>query len=101
MRSGDPYAIRITAVSRTSSDTGRHRARLDELGQACDPVGIGPRQHAVPEIEDVARAARGTVDHVASGGLDALPRPEQHGRIEVSLHAALLADDGPAVVEGD
>ena len=53
------------------------------------------------EIEDVAGAAGGAGEHVARAGLDALPRAEQRRRIEVALHAAVVADDGPAVVERD
>ena len=34
-------------------------------------------------------------------GLDALPRPEQDGRVEVALHAAVVPDRLPALVERD
>ena len=41
------------------------------------------------------------VEHVARGRLDALPRAEEHRRVEVALHAALVADRVPAAVERD
>ena len=44
-------------------------------------------------------SARG--QHVAGGRLDVLPRPEQRGGIEVSLHAAVVPDLLPAAVERD
>ena len=53
------------------------------------------------EVEDVARAAAGSVEDVVGGGLDALPRAEQDGRVEVPLDAALRADGEPALVERD
>ena len=44
-----------------------------------------------PARSSTSRAAR----------LDPLPRPEQHGRVEVPLHAAVVPDLLPARVERD
>jgi len=59
------------------------------------------REHAVPEVEDVARAARGPVEHVADSLLELGERREQRRRIEVSLNRPVGTDALPRDVEGN
>ena len=73
---------------------------MDQLAQPAEHVGIGLREHAVAEVEDVTGSAAGAGEHVARAGGDALPRREQQGGVEVALHAP-HADAFPAFVEGD
>ena len=75
------------------------RARVHELDEPAEHVGVGRRQHAVAEVEDVPGPAAGSGEHVERARLDALPRAEQQRRVEVALDAALLAGDLPAGVE--
>ena len=49
-------------------------------------VGIGGRQHTVPEIEDVTARGPAARDDIGRGLRDDLPRRENHCRIEISLH---------------
>ena len=49
----------------------------------------------------MAGAAGGAAEDVERARLDPLPRPEQHGRVEVALDAAVVADLGPGAVELD
>ena len=49
----------------------------------------------------MTRPAGGAREHVERRSLHARPRRQQHGRVEVALHAALVADDRPAGVERD
>src|SRR5215212_4568052 len=64
-----------------------------------DRVCIG--WHSVPKVEYMTRPPSGTVENSSRFGFDPLPRGEQHGRIEVALYAALVADFGPAAVQRD
>src|SRR3954465_4092745 len=85
---------RMTAAE---SGTRTHRSSLDELCEPRHRLGVRFGQHAVTEVEDVARPARGAREHVERRRLRALPRTEQHCRIEVALHTAVVADSRPAV----
>src|SRR5690242_4976080 len=57
------------------------------------------RWHSVPKVEYMTRPPSGTLENSARFGLDSLPRSEQDRRIEVALHAALVADLVPAAIE--
>src|SRR6266851_10281873 len=58
-------------------------------------------QHAMAEIEDVTWAPRRQSEHRARYLDHELARAEQHGRVEVALHRAAVADTAPPGVEGD
>ena len=53
---------------------GHQRRLVDQLHQPPQQVRIGLREHAVAEVEDVARPAARALEHVARAGLDPLPR---------------------------
>ena len=55
-------------------------------------------QHAVTEVEDVARPTVGAREHVECLALDDVPGSGEHGRVEVPLDGA-VAGERPAVVE--
>src|SRR2546421_10253633 len=54
---------------------------------------------SVPKVEYMTRPSCGTVEDIARRGIRPLPRPEQDGRIQAPLHAAILADERPTAVE--
>src|SRR5207245_5524674 len=56
---------------------------------------------SVPKVEYMTRPTCGTVEDIARRGLRPLPRPEQDGRIQVPLHATIVADERPTAVERD
>ncbi len=68
---------------------------MDELDQAAEVVGVGGREDAVAEVEDVTGPAAGAGEDVEGGRLDPLPRAEQDGRVEVALHR--VAPGRPAI----
>ena len=57
------------------------------------------RKNAVTQVEDVARAARRTPQHIVGRGKHAIERPEQHRRIEIPLDRSIAADALPRFVE--
>src|SRR5437763_1856075 len=59
------------------------------------------RKYAVPEVEDVARAARRPAEHVTDSLLELGERREQRRRIEVPLNRPLGTDALPRDVEGN
>ena len=58
------------------------------------------RQHAVTEVEDVARSPRGAVEDVVDLEAEFTPRREQGRGVEIPLNGALVADRLPGLVEG-
>src|SRR5512140_1891631 len=61
----------------------RARPLVDELDHPAKDFGIGRRQDAVAEVEDVARPAGGAGQDMADLSLDLVPRPQQDIRVEV------------------
>src|SRR5256886_6530163 len=92
--SGPPYAINSTATPPPS-------AAMDPVHDALQRLDRRLRQHAVPEVEDVAGAARGPVEHVAHPLLELGERREQRRGIQVPLNRAVGADGVPRDVEGN
>src|SRR6476661_2680043 len=87
-----------------SLDMRTHGPLLHERGELGEHAGIRLREHAVAEIEDVPAAVARALEHVERGSFDALPRAEEHRRVEVALHRgrelpAELERDAP--VESD
>src|SRR4029077_16046770 len=73
----------------------------DGLDQRLQVLERTSWQHAVAEVEDMARAPGRPFEDVAHP-LDHEPaRAEQHRRIEVALHPELVADTPPGGVEVD
>src|SRR5256885_4978914 len=89
-----PYAINSTATPPPS-------AAMDPVHDALQRLDRRLRQHAVPEVEDVAGAARGPVEHVAHPLLERGERREQRRGIEVPLNRPVGADALPRDVEGN
>ena len=56
-------------------------------------------QDSVAEVEDVARTARRSRQHVVGRRQDAVQRAQQHRRVEVALNRAVRADALPRLVE--
>src|SRR5438128_10461377 len=82
-------------------DRDRRRPLVHECTKTAESRGVGLRKHAVTEVEDVTRPTARPAEHVERRGLDALPRAEQDGGVEIALDAALGADLVPAAVELD
>ena len=81
----------------SSRDPGR--TRVDELGESGERRRIGRRQDAVPEVEDVAGPPGDGVEDPDGRPLDAVEGPEENGRVEISLHAVVGADQGPTALD--
>ena len=63
-------------------------------------VGVG--QHAVPQVEHVARSAAGLGQHAVGFALRSPPsRRQEHRGVEVALDALVRADPPPRVVQPD
>jgi len=77
------------------------RALLHERGELRQRARVGTGQDSVAEVEDVPGPAAGACQHIERSLLDALPRPQQDGGIEIALDAALVPDRLPAGVERD
>ena len=58
---------------------------MDGFHDTSELLGIGLREHAVPEIEDVARPSTGAPQDVVDALLQSIPGREQQHRIEVAL----------------
>src|SRR5207253_5414188 len=89
---GPPYAITSTATP---------SAAMHQVHDALQRLDRGLRQHAVPEVEDVAGTAPGPVEHVAHPLLEVGERREQRRGIEVSLNRPVGPDALPGDVEGN
>src|SRR6266576_2963303 len=74
---------------------------VHELGQASENGRVCMRWHSVPKVEYMTRPPSGTPENSPGLGLDPLPRREQHCRVEVALHATLVADFFLAPIERD
>src|SRR3989440_1872598 len=92
--SNPPYAINSTATPPPS-------AAMDPGHDALQRLDRRLRQHAVPEVEDVAGAARGPVEHVPHPLLERGERREQRRGIQVPLNRPVGADALPRDVEGN
>src|SRR5229473_1685288 len=90
--SGLPYAMQRTPVR---SGNGRH-SLANGFDQRLQVLQRAPREHAMTEIEYVARAAACAAEHVARAFGDTFDRSEQHRRVQVPLHAQGIAEAPPA-----
>src|SRR5262245_14198647 len=97
----DTRAKPVRTVGDTTSGVSREPPRrlVHEPGDAAAQLGVGLGEHPVDEVEDVAGAAAGAVEHVSRAGLRSLPRAEEHGAVEVPLDPAVVADSLPGEVE--
>src|SRR3954470_17761446 len=93
--------MRSGAASRLRERRAPRGPLVDERAQPSENGGVGLREDAVAEVEEVPGAARGSGEHVERRRLDPLPGAEEDGGIEIPLHAALEADLVPAAVEVD
>src|SRR2546423_8222157 len=91
---GPPYAI-------SSTETPPASAAMYPVHDALQRLDRRLREHAVPEVEDVARSASGPVEHVATWLLELGERREQRRRIEVPLNRPVGTDALPRDVEGN
>ena len=65
--------MRTTAVAHTRASASLWHV----LDEPAEHVGVGLREDAVAEVEDVARAGRAAASSIARRAPDPLPRPEQ------------------------
>src|SRR5579859_6784005 len=96
---GLPYAMHSTPVFR-SADT-RHLPFMDRLDEELQVLERRRRMDAVTEVENVTRPAARASQHVARSLAYQLGRPQQHGRVEVALDAAVVTDDRPPCIQWD
>ena len=74
---------------------------MDDVHEAGEVVGIGSREDAVPEVEDVARPAGGLAEDRPSVRGDRVERADEEAGVQVALDAAVMPDDVPARIEVD
>src|SRR5690349_14673227 len=67
-----------------------------EIGQPDGVVEWRPGQKPVTQVEDVARATAGALEHVERFRLEHVRRREERYRIEIALHGDIMADARPA-----
>src|SRR5260370_18231939 len=94
---GLPYAMQITPVR--SGNGGNTFA--DGFDQRLQVFERAAGQHAMTEIEDVARPPSRLPEHLPRPVDHELQRAEQHRRVQVALDPAFVADAPPARVEVD
>src|SRR5438309_8379089 len=58
-------------------------------------------EHAVTEVEDMAGAAPGGLDHPTRAVFNEGPWPQQQGGIQVALDAAVVPDHAPGLAQVD
>src|SRR5581483_7222601 len=61
------------------------RMLVHELGQPRHVLDRRLGEDAVPEVEDVPRAAGGALENIGGAALDLGPGSEQHVRVEIAL----------------
>src|SRR5207253_1180647 len=91
-RFGLPYAISRIAVC---------LGGMDVLHQALQVVDGAVWEHAVTEVEDMAGAAPGGLDHPTRAVFNEGPWPQQQGGIQVALDAAVVPDHAPGLAQVD
>src|SRR4249920_112832 len=69
------------------------RLLVDEVDELGEDERVRVREHAVSEVEDVPAPAGDAIDDQLGRLLHPLPGAEQHGGVEVALHAAPVAED--------
>src|SRR6266849_5420232 len=95
--SGLPYAMQRTPV-RSGNEWN---TLADGFDQRLEVLERAAGQHAMTEVEDVARPPRRLFEHLPRAVDHELERAEQHRRVQVALHPTFVADPPPARVEGD
>src|SRR6266545_579645 len=85
----------------TNLDACLHSGFVNELRQAPEDGRVCFGWHSVPKVEYMTRPPSGAPEDIARLGLDSVPGREQHGRVQIALDAAVVADLGPAAVERD
>ena len=107
-----PTSTSVTGTPARASVAGRDQTRdpatddedahpgaprlVHQVDQPPELVRVGRRQHAVAQVEHVARAAAVLVEDPARGLLDAVPRAQQQHRVKVPLDGA--SADQPAAL---
>src|SRR5882672_2566399 len=94
MLPGPPYAITSTA-----SREGGGSAAMHEIHDGPHGSDVRLREHAVAEIEDVARAPTGTGEDVADLTGTLRRGREQRRRLEIALDRATPPHAGPSGVQ--
>src|SRR5581483_10092063 len=94
--SGLPYAMHRSAVFSGDRDTIPHR-----LDQRFEVLQRRRGQHAVAEVEDMAGPPGRPAQHVPRRLDHYLAGREHRGRVEVALHAAVVSDAPPSLVQVD
>ncbi len=69
---------------------------VHEIDEPAQVVGIGRRQHAMPEVEDVTRPATGLLQHPAGLSLGGIPRSRQQRGIQIALDGS-IGNPGPSI----
>src|SRR5712692_1647384 len=95
--SGLPYAMQRTPV-RSGNEWN---TLADGFDQRLEVLERAAGQHAMTEVEDVARPPRRLFEHLPRAVDHELERAEQHRRVQVALHPTFVADPPPARVEVD
>src|SRR5262245_3161232 len=96
MPSGPPKLISRTASCAAILPRAQLVNRVDQRAHMIDRC---LRQDAVPEVEDVSWSAAGALQDGGGAAPDVGRRGEQCHRIEIALHAAVVADGLPGGVE--
>src|SRR5713226_10065553 len=95
--SGLPYAMQRTPVRLGNGGN----TLADGFDQRLQVLERAAGQHAVTQIEDVARTPGRPPEHLARPVDNEFERSEEHRRVKVALHAAIVADAPPAGIEVD
>ena len=70
---------------------------MDELGHPGQHVGVHGGQHAVAEVEDVARRMAPLLDDLPHAALEGVPRREEQGGVEVAPRNLIRFEVGEKV----
>src|SRR5467141_1950136 len=96
---GLPYAMQRMPVDGSADMRGD--PGVNGLDQQLQILDAGFRKYTVAEVEDVARTAPGSAQHIARALADKVGRPEQDRGVEVALDAVVVTDATPSFVELD
>ncbi len=94
--------VRIAAPAALTNSSRRslsHAQFVDDVDGGLDMLDRRGRQDAVPKIEHMSVAARGTAQDVLDTTLDFMEGGVERDRIEVPLDGAIMPDHGPSLIE--
>src|ERR1700730_1405238 len=94
---GLPYAMHSTPVG-VSSDT-RDLPFMNRFDQQLQVLEACRREHAMAEVEDMARVAASAPKNVSSALADQFRWAQQNRRVQVSLDSPIPAHPVPTAVE--